>query len=196
VKSFAPVSPGKAAARALGLAAVVCRGTMEGVAGDPKAAEMHALILRWLEAHGLEKILEPNEITILRAPPGTLERDAKAICFWRLEQLSVLAWALGKVEAPKAWERHAPLEVARKIGFLRQDADAIVEAATLRSPAEIAMYAAYVEESREWLERALEESPADTHELQAALCAAVERNLAVEWLIGERALKLEAPLLA
>src|SRR4051812_17897790 len=100
-----PVSAREAAARALGLSALVCREILEQIPEDPKAAEMLAVVLRWVEDSGAIKGLEPMEINILRAPLGTLERDGRSLAYWRVEQLTALAWALGKVPPPAPWER-------------------------------------------------------------------------------------------
>jgi hypothetical protein len=178
----------------MGLAALVCRETMEDASRDERAAEMHALILRWIERSGALKGLDSSEISILTAPLGKLERSQRALAFWRLEHLTALAWALGKVPAAQSWERLAARWVARRVGFLRQDADLIVKNATIRPPAELAMYAVYLEESRETLEKALKESPGE-RDTKTALVTATHRREAIAWLLGEQALALEAPLL-
>ncbi len=190
-----PVTADQAAARALGLSALVCRETMEDAAPDPRAAEMHALVLRWLDQSGASKGLESHELRVLAAPLGTLERQARALAYWRLEQLSVLGWALGKVPAPQPWERHEPRWVARRVGFLRNDAADIVRAATIRPPAELAMFAAHLEEARERLLKMLADDP-EAEEVKLGVAATAERLSAVSWLVGEKALALEAPLLA
>jgi hypothetical protein len=181
------VKPGQVAARALGLAALVCRGTMESSKDDPRAGEMHALILRWIERNGLTSRLERRESAILAAPVGSLDREACALAFWRLDQLNILAWALGKVRLPEPWERGQALALASRIGFLRQDADEIIAHARLRAPEALAQYALLADAAVSQLQQILRDKPGD-EEVAAALCACEQRFEAASWLVGEREL--------
>src|SRR5262245_22253476 len=90
-------TPIQAAKRAMGLAAVVCRAHMEGAAKDEKAKEMQELVLAWLEHSGAGTALDAAESRLIAAPLGSLAREERARALWRVEQLGVLAWALGRV---------------------------------------------------------------------------------------------------
>jgi hypothetical protein len=68
------------AARTLGLAALVCRASLEDPSALEDARSMHDLVLRWVYDVGAEKGLSADELRILEAPPGELTREEVA---WR-----------------------------------------------------------------------------------------------------------------
>jgi uncharacterized protein DUF4272 len=178
------VLPDRVAARALGLSAVVCRETMESAKDDPHSGEMHDLIIRWIERHDLADALEAKEIDILKAPVGKLSRDDRARAFWRLDQLTILAWALGKVPFPSPWERYAGRWVARRVGFLRNDADMIIKKASLVPAEHVARCSAITDLERNELIQVYRTKPSPA--VAAALCAVEQRCAASAWLLGEQ----------
>jgi hypothetical protein len=178
--------PDEVASRALGLAALLCRASMEGSADSEEAAAMHALVLRWVHDTGADKGLESHELDILRKPPGTLTRGEVAHAAWRQEELSVLAWALQKAPLPRSHERHKPRWLAKRVGFLADDAAAWVPRATLRPAGQLGQYSVMIEEIRRLVEESWREQP--TQELAMAVCVAEVRREAAAWLVGERPL--------
>ena len=155
-------TPAQAAARALGLSAVVCRAHMEAAARDAKAKEMQDLVLQWLVRTGAGRALTGEERGLVSSPLGSLEREDRATAYWRVEQLGVLAWALGR--APLARHDESPHDrtLARRVGFLRADAAAWIVAAALRSEVELRRYAVRAEAIAARLKQfALEEKPLD-----------------------------------
>ena len=87
---------------------------------------------------GIADELEPDEWKVLQRPPGNLDERAQIEATWRLEGLSVLAWALGPFELP-AYDQHVhPQALIRSLGF--PDAEAsrqLLAALSLRPPAEV-----------------------------------------------------------
>jgi hypothetical protein len=132
----------RAAQRAMGLAALVCRAHMETAAADRKAKEMQGLVIGWLEVSGAGAGLDTTEHAFLAAPLGTLGRDARARALWRVEQIGVLAWALGRAPLARHDESPADRWLARKVGFLSADARTQIALATLRPAGVIGRYAA------------------------------------------------------
>jgi hypothetical protein len=134
-------TPAQAAARALGLAAVICRGHMESAAGDQKAKEMQVLVAKWLADSGAGVELAAEERALVLAPLGSLDRTTRAAALWRVEQLGVLAWALGR--APLGAPDESPHDrwLARRVGFLGADAAQRIAAAELRPEDEVHRYA-------------------------------------------------------
>src|SRR5215470_13355835 len=87
--------------RALGLAALICRGYIETAPEDEKAKEMHRLVLEWLVRTGAWHGLEPDEARIVATDPGTLAQAEVAFAVFRSEQLGVVAWAAGVAPMPR-----------------------------------------------------------------------------------------------
>jgi hypothetical protein len=177
------------AARTLGLAALVCRASLEDPSALEDARSMHYLVLRWVYDVGAEKGLSADELRILEAPPGELTREEVALAAWRVEHLSVLAWALGKASLPRAHERHQPRWLARKVGFLDDGARALVNGATLRPAGELLQYSVVMGDILSHLEDAIVKSP--DRETALALAVAAGRHAAISWLVGETRLEIE-----
>ncbi len=173
--------PSEVAARTLGLTALMSRASLEQ--GGPEAADMHRLVLGWVRRLGVEKSLESDELRILGAPLGTLGRDEVALAAWRQEQVSVFAWALGKVSLPRAHQRHEPAWLARKVGFLDPGAAATIRDASLRPAGELLQYAVVIGEVRDAFEREWRADPA--RDMAFGLAVATERQQAARWLVGE-----------
>jgi hypothetical protein len=128
-------------ARALGLSAVVCRGHIESGFGDPKAIEMHGLVLEWLLATGASDGLGTEEGLLVVSPPGSLTRFDVARALFRAEQLAVIAWACGVVGPLHHDEHPHDRFVAKRLGFLRHDAVARLQQASMRDYDVIHSYA-------------------------------------------------------
>ena len=57
-------------------------------------------LLAWLLAEGMDADLTPDEVALLRAPVGSLDRDEAESLTWAVEALAGLAWALGLTDPP------------------------------------------------------------------------------------------------
>ena len=180
---------GQVASRALGLAALVCRASLEDPSARDDARAMHGLVLRWVYDVGADKAETSDELRILETPPGELSREDVALAAWRLEHLSVLAWALGKASLPRANERHQPRWLARKVGFLEDGARRFVGEAAVRPIGELLQYSVVMGDIVAHLEDAIVQAP--DREIALALAVAVGRQSAVSWLIGEAGLPIE-----
>ena|GEM_PF-1731348 len=55
-------------------------------------------LLAWLLAEGMDADLTPDEVALLRAPIGTLDRDEAEALTWTVEALAGLTWSLGLTE--------------------------------------------------------------------------------------------------
>jgi len=62
-------------------------------------------LLAWLLDEGLSDDLTPDEVSLLRAPLGALDRDEAEGLTWTVEALTGLVWALGLLPAPPAFDR-------------------------------------------------------------------------------------------
>ena len=132
-----PHSASKAARRALILATVVCRGSIDHGAGDLDAESLYVRIPDWLTRQMLWDVVEPNEEAMLRAPLGMLEAKDVLWATWYVEGLAVLAWALKYFEFPKHEEQVEPYVVANALWFLDEHAGHVITDAELRKPAEL-----------------------------------------------------------
>jgi hypothetical protein len=181
--------PDQVATRALGLSALLCRASMEDPSARDDATAMHALVRRWLYDVGAEKGLESDELEIVDKAPGTLTREEAARAAWCQEELSVLAWALGRAPLPRSHERHKPRWLARRVGFLAEDAQTLIRSATLRPAGELLQYAVIIEEVHRTVVDSWQEE--QSSDLAMAVCVAAERREAAAWLVGERHKALE-----
>ena len=133
-----PPAPQRVAARALVLCAVVCRGFIEQ---EPKSRDNESLrrrVLDWLDGLKLLPEAEPGELTLLRAPLGTLPVQDAVDAGWRCEGLAVLAWALQASPLPGYDEEVEPKAAAEALGFLwAEEAGELLAAPTLRPAAEL-----------------------------------------------------------
>jgi hypothetical protein len=132
-------SPVRVARRALALAAVSSRAFLEQM--DPEKVDVlfeRAKLLAWVEAVNLGDEIEPDEWQLLQAQVGEVEHRRAVDCAWRLEGLTVLAWALGRVEIPPYDRLVRPAELFPAIHFLDPDAGLdLAAAATLPSAEEL-----------------------------------------------------------
>jgi len=209
--------------RALGLASVICRGHIEGAAADPKAKEMHDLVLRWLLDTGAWYALDRDEGLIVAGAPGSLSRAQVALALFRSEQLSVVAWACGVVPLPRhdhsLFDRH----LASRVSFLRPDAIERLESKTLVDPDRLRLHARRAAAIEDRLRRfAVDGEPLDFKEKygdmrvplvngdlaigelplwavteaswQVVLAAAVERSSAASWLLEPTGAMMRRPI--
>ncbi len=118
-------SPERVAFRALALAAVSSRAFLEQM--DPDKVDLafeHARLRAWVDAVGLGAELEPDEWQLLQAPVFWVDERVAVDAAWRLEGLTVLAWALGLVDLPRYDAMVRPTELFPVVGFLDPDAGA------------------------------------------------------------------------
>src|SRR5437879_5567031 len=95
------MSANRVVRRALILAALVCRGSIDSSAGQAEAESLHTRILDWVRLLGLQDELEPGEQGILYAPLGKLGQREVVEVTWSVEGLAVLAWALNLFGLPR-----------------------------------------------------------------------------------------------
>jgi hypothetical protein len=206
--------------RALGLSALVCRGHIESGFGDPKALEMHGLVLDWLLATGASDGLQTDESLLIVSPPGSLTRVDVARALFRAEQLAVIAWACGVVTPAVHDEHPHDRFIAQRLGFLRRDAVARLQRASMRDYDVIHSYARVAIAVEDRLKRfaidgqhidfveeygrlpvrlvagdlAFDKLPlaaVDKERWQLALAAAVERASASRWLLAPALQRVE-----
>jgi hypothetical protein len=199
--------------RALGVAALVCRGHIETASSDPKAREMYDLVLEWLLHTGAWEGLDAVEGVLLVSPPGTLTRAETARAIFSAEKLAVLAWGCGVAPAPLYDEHPHDRALASRLGFLRPDARTKLERGAPRDPDEVVSKARAILAVEDRLRRfALDGRPidfaneyglvsvklvggdlgfdglplaaTDERRWQLALAAAVERASAARWLVA------------
>jgi hypothetical protein len=97
-----PPTPQRVARRALALAAVAGRALLEHEdPADAGVEETRQRINQWVDTVGIRDELEPDEEKLLRQRLGAPSQQEAINGCWRLEGLSVLAWALGKFEVPR-----------------------------------------------------------------------------------------------
>ena len=64
--------------RALALSAVVCRGFMENQEDRSFAVDLHGRVVTWIEQFGIRDELEADELAMILAPVGTLDRPERS----------------------------------------------------------------------------------------------------------------------
>ncbi|HJZ92023.1 MAG TPA: DUF4272 domain-containing protein [Gemmataceae bacterium] len=146
VRRPSPPPARRVAARALVLAAVVGRASVEMNLRDTHSESSGPVsdqVLARLKRLGLTSELEPEERAFLSAPLGRVDPVLVTNAAWRGEGLAVLAWALNRLALPPYDEPAFPPDRAQKsVGFENPDvARELLTSATLRPPAEIERYA-------------------------------------------------------
>jgi hypothetical protein len=130
-----PIRPGgparppgakRVARRAAVLMAVVGRAVVERElrlkrASPEHAADMHDRLLRWLSELRVEVEFEPTEDALLQAAPGRLSEKHFANAMWQVEGLTVIGWALGRLDLPRYDELVSIDAVWDGLGFLESD---------------------------------------------------------------------------
>lgn len=140
---FSPTPPEaqRVAARALVLAAVVCRSALEGGAGDPEAEAMHKRLKEWTALSDVQQEFETSERDLVAARLGTLSRRQRIDASWRSEGLVVLAWALQRASLPSYSKAASGADVADTLGFYCDRQETALVNPALREPAELELLA-------------------------------------------------------
>src|SRR5262249_48262237 len=141
VRRPSPRPARRVAARALVLAAVVGRASVEMNLRDTHSESSGPVsdqVLARLKRLGLTSELEPEERAFLSAPLGGVDPVLVTNAAARGEGLAVLAWALNRLALPPYDEPAFPPDRAQKsVGFENPDvARELLTSATLRPPAE------------------------------------------------------------
>jgi Domain of unknown function (DUF4272) len=140
-----PPSAERVARRALVLAAVSCRGIVEGdTENRPRADGLARQARSWLHTVGLEKELSEWENRVVDAPIGGLSDRERINASWLSEAVAVLAWALGKKALPGYEEQCDPAAVAYPLGFLQPLNGTILGRAELRPMVELREYNQFI----------------------------------------------------
>ncbi len=134
-------------ARAMVLAAIVCRALLEKEheAGNYEHAGGWTALLSWIEELGLKAELEPAELAFLATPVGQASSRQTIDGWWRKEGVCVLAWALGRFALPPYDQPADADAVLQSLEFLSvNDAAALRESASLRPADEISRFASHI----------------------------------------------------
>jgi len=110
-----PPSAERVAHRALILAAVACRGSIDG---NPASSTLAQSVQDWVFTSGLSEELSGWERRLLETPFGNLVAGDRINASWLSEALTILAWSLNKVELPSFEEQCDPSATAGRLGFL------------------------------------------------------------------------------
>jgi hypothetical protein len=136
-----PPTAERVASRAMVLAAVSCRGSIESDAGQSEAEQLREDLLEWLEQIGASSELEPQERSLLSKPLGHLTEREEMNATWRSEGTLVLGWALGFLELLPVDRQCEPSEVANTLGLLNDRENTSLENPKLRAASEIEFWA-------------------------------------------------------
>jgi len=131
-------SPGRIAARALTLCAVIARAYLEEAATDAHTEQLRKEMLAWLKGLDLMDELTQLERKLMDRPVGRLSPREQADASWLCEGLAVLAWALGRFELPHPDSEIDPRRVVESLGFLTDGAQALLTLPLLRPEDELA----------------------------------------------------------
>lgn len=131
-----PPTPLRVAQRALVMSSVICRGFIDQ-SGEEWARKMHRDLKAWIPRTGLRDECEEWEASLLEAPLGKLEPQARINATWMSEGLVVLSWALGRSEMPPHDEMVDPKALTEGLGFLQEGAGGLLASPSLRSSQEL-----------------------------------------------------------
>ena len=136
----------RVARRAVALMGVTARAVIEREVRSNKvpakeAAHMHQTLTAWLADLEVEDEFEPAERAVVRSTPGTLVEQQFVDAMWRIEGLSILAWALNKATLPR-YDALADIDsVWGCLGFLKvEESRELLSSAELRSAGELDAY--------------------------------------------------------
>jgi hypothetical protein len=94
-----PPAAERVARRAVALLVLSARAVVErDHASSPNVLKFYKKLVPWPGSLGCDEEFEPWEREALRTPPGKLDRQKAINAMWRIEGLTVLAWALGRYE--------------------------------------------------------------------------------------------------
>jgi hypothetical protein len=134
---FSPPTAERVAARALVLAAMVFRSSLEASTDDPEAEAARDDLVAWLASAGIGAELEDHERAFIGASLGSLDRQSTINASWRGEAMAVLAWALGRAALPPYDTIVDSPTIADQLGFLGDSANSIMASSALRPADEI-----------------------------------------------------------
>ena len=137
-----PPEPLRVARRALVLAAVSCRSSLELSSARQDAASFHRSVISWCQRipHLIDEF-EPEEWALVAADLGSLTTRAQVNASWRAEGLAVLAWALSRYEPPDFEHQVDPPAVGNAIDFLAEGSPDILVRPAMRPYEEIEAFA-------------------------------------------------------
>jgi len=141
----APPTAEKVARRAVVLSVISCRGVVEGDKANSQGRE--DLVKRsrdWLFGLGVENELSAWERGILETPFGDLTSRDRINASWLSEAMTVLAWALGKIEMPAYDEQCDPADVANSLGFIEDASETVLKFPVLRATAALNEYNEFI----------------------------------------------------
>ncbi|MBI4614204.1 MAG: DUF4272 domain-containing protein [Planctomycetes bacterium] len=133
-----PPSGPEVARRALVLAVVSCRGSLENDPDRAGAAAFWERVLLWWRSVEIDSSLESAEADLLSATFGELPGQSSVNASWRAEALVVLAWALRRRDIPPHDIQADPRATASALGFLQPTT--VLKAPELRSIDELNAY--------------------------------------------------------
>lgn len=158
---FRPAAPAplRVARRALALSALACRSQLEPHAADADARAIHANVLAWIAAAGVDAELEDTERTLVATPLGGLSTEDAVAAGWRGEGAATLAWGLGRRTLPAIDAPVDAADVAMQLDWLGDEPRAFVEAARLRPKTDVVLLAEMLEVVQWRIERDLAGEP-------------------------------------
>ena len=147
-----PPTAQRVAARALALALVAYRASLEQAPENPEFQRFRARLPEWIDALGLAAELEPAEAALLRAPLGRADRKVVTNSGWRTEGLAVLSWAMARFDLPGYDSLADPRAATASVGSSEEklaamdtaEARELLANAKLGSPGAIAFFASHI----------------------------------------------------
>jgi hypothetical protein len=127
----------RVAQRTLVLCSVAARGFLDAET-PADAEELQHDLVEFVRRHHLDVEMEPEELAILEAPIGTLDRQQMIDATWRLEGMAVLAWSLGVVELPPHDQPVEGLSLCMSLGMLSHATPLLLQLPQRRPAEEIA----------------------------------------------------------
>ena len=119
---YVPPTADRVARRCLALAAVSARGLLEQEEpADPGVEDTRRRLLAWIEDVGIGDELEPDEWKALQRPHRQLTQQEALNATWRIEGLSVLAWALNRHDLLPIDELVEPDKLLPAVGLLNAE---------------------------------------------------------------------------
>ena len=143
-------------------------------------------VTKWLSEHGLREKLAPSEIGFVDAPNPTRQQVVNAS--WLSERLTMIVWALGKLDRLPAPDEQCDTSIFQDIlpPFAAVSVPEFIASARLRSPAElIAMADEAMRLHWEARDARIKGRPTEP---SVDLEIIQERHHAINWVIGYDAL--------
>jgi hypothetical protein len=127
-----PTPPSVVATRALAMAAVVCRGSIDHGRGNNDAEALHAELVEWVATSQLGNQISMDELGMIKAELGTLSEQQIISTTWAVEGLALLAWALKRAEFPAIGAKVNPFSVTDSVGLLSPDVQDLLDSASVQ----------------------------------------------------------------